>query len=317
MLRRLLIILFLLPVFLSAQESDTVSLVRSVHVAYENDLLAATFDTTTDYYYTGGTLIELNFRWLQKNPASKILVKLPHGRNESFGMTYGHFAFTPTSIISDSILDGDRPFSGILCIGINRVSCNAQKHWRLTSGLGVGIIGPASFSYETQKFIHAHTNNPEPLGWQYQVKNDLYLNYTLKLEKGLLVKKAVEVIGYGIANTGTVYTNAAAGIKIRAGKMQPYFAAPVYSDGILFWIYASGECKAVGYDATLQGGLLNTTSIYSIDNANIRRGVFIGKAGAVIAYHKWRLEYFNAFFTPEFSGGLTHLWGHFGIQYIF
>lgn len=316
MLLRLLILLHLLPVFVSAQENDT-ALLRSLSVAYENDLLAATFDTTTDYYYTGGTLIDLYLPCLAKNPLAKMLVHLPNGHDQSFGIAYGHLAYTPTSIESDSILTGDRPFSGIIYLGLSRTSCNTEKRLRLTSRFDAGIIGPLSFAYETQKFIHAHTNNPEPHGWQYQIGNDLYLNYCVKLEKGFVTGTAFELIGYTNANAGTAYLNAVAGVKLRAGRMQPYFDTPRFTDRFLCWGYTNAECKAIGRDATLQGGLINKHSVYFIPTASVNRAVFLLTVGAVAAYRKFRLEYFNTFLTPEFSTGKTHLWGHFSVQYFF
>lgn len=317
MLVRLLILILLFPVFVSAQEEETPPLVRSFTAAYQNDLLTASFDTTTDYYYTGGTFFELNLRCLAKNPVSKILARLPNGRNESFGIGYAHVAYTPTNIECDSILVGDRPFSGAIYVGLNRISCNSAKRVRLTSRLDVGVIGPIAFAYETQKFIHAHTNNPEPRGWQYQIENDLYLNYSVKLEKGLIASEAFELIGYGNANAGTIYMNATAGVKIRAGRMQQYFEAPGYSDRLLVWSYANGECKVVGRDATLQGGLINRNSTYCLTRDNINSTVFLFTVGAVASYHKFRVEYFNTFLTPEFATGKQHVWGHLGVQYFF
>ncbi|HTF03079.1 MAG TPA: lipid A deacylase LpxR family protein [Bacteroidia bacterium] len=319
MLTRLLILFQLLPVFISAQEKDTVPLLRSFGIAYENDLLViAIKNNPTDYYYTGGSFIEFNLPCLIKNPLSKILVKLPHGRNESFGISASNLGFTPTSIQSDSILTGDRPFSGTLYLGFNRVSCNGEKQVRLTSRLDLGVIGPGAFGYETQKFIHAHTNNPEPHGWQFQVANDVYVNYSLKLEKGLLAKKhALDLTGYGIVNAGTVYTNAGLGLKIRAGRMNPYFTAPGYSNRLQVWVYASAESKVIARDATLQGGLFNTSSAYFIAPENMKRILFSGSAGIVFAFHRLRVEYYNTFISPEFVAGKAHAWGHLGMHYVF
>jgi hypothetical protein len=307
--------IFLLPSFLSAQ--DTVPLVRSFEIAYENDLLTIPVNGRTDYYYTGGSFIGFNLPALQKNPVSKILVKLPHGHNESFGITVSHLGFTSTSIRSDSILYGDRPFCGTLFLGLNRVSCNSGKNIRLFSELDLGVIGLLAFGYETQKFIHAHTNNPEPHGWQFQIKNDVYVNYSLKVEKGLLMRKAVEFTGYGFANAGTIYNNAGIGLIFRTGRMNPYFSSPGPADRFQFWFYASGESKLVGRDATLQGGLFNTKSVYVIPSADVTRIVFSTSAGIVLSYNKLRFEWFNTFLTPEFKNGKKHGWGHLGITLFF
>lgn len=318
MLRRFLLILFLLPFYVCAQERDSSQLVRSFAISYENDLLTLEYDTTTDYYYTGGTFIEFELPWLKKTPVSKVLFALPNGRDESFGISYNNLAFTPTSILSDSILIGDRPFSGTIYLGLNRVSCNIDKQMRLTSRLDLGAIGPVALAYETQKFIHAHTRNPEPHGWQYQIANDVYANYSLRLEKGLLLKnRFVELIGMGTVNAGTIYSNAVAGLKIRAGRMPHYFSADRFANQFQFWVYANGECKVIARDATLQGGLLNDGSVYFISSGDVKRAVFLFTGGAVVAYHNVRFEFFNTLLTPEFSGGKHHAWGHLGLQVLF
>ena len=316
MLRYLLIFLF--PVFLSAQQADTIPLLRSVKIAYENDLLTIPINGRTDYYYTGGTFVGINLPCLEKNPISKVLLKLPQGHNESLGISVGNLGFTPTSIKSDSILFGDRPFSGTLYLGFNRVSCNSVKQIRLASELYLGVIGPAASGFETQKFIHTNTNNPIPRGWEFQIRNDVYVNYYLKLEKGLLAKKrVVDLIGYGFVNAGTIYNNAGLGLTICAGRMNHYFSGPGVSNRLQFWIYAKAEGKVIARDATLQGGFLNTNSVYIISPDNMKRSLLSESVGFVFAYKKVRIDYFNTFLSPEFKNGRKHAWGHLGIEYLF
>jgi hypothetical protein len=315
---RLLLFLQLLPLFLYGQNENGTALERSFRIAYENDLFNVAIDTPTDYYYTGGTFIEFKLPALRRNPVSKILLTLPQGRDESFGISYNNLAFTPTSIESDSILKNDRPFAGTLYLGLNRISCDSAKKMRLTSRLDLGVIGPAALAYETQKFIHARTNNLEPRGWQFQIVNDAYVNYALRLEKGLAAKNnIVELIGYASANAGTIYTNAGAGLKFRAGKMNPYFSTPVYCGKFQFWLYASAEGKVIGRDATLQGGLFNAESVYFIAPEDVQRVVGTGSAGIVVSYRRVRAEFSNTFLTREFKGGLHHTWGRFAFELVF
>lgn len=318
MLRSLVVFIFLQPFFLSAQEADTIPLSRSFGIAYENDLLKVPVNGRTDYYYTGGSFVGFNLPALRKNPVSKILLKLPGSHDESFGITISNLGFTSTSIKSDSILFGDRPFCGTLFLGLNRVCCNSVKQVRLSSELDLGVIGPLAFGYETQKFIHKNTNNPEPHGWQFQIANDVYVNYSLKLEKGLLAKKnAFELIGYGIVNAGTIYNNAGLGLTLRGGRMDHYFTSPGYSKQLQFYAYASAEGNVIGRDATLQGGLFNSGSKYVISPENIKRTTLKASGGIVFAYRRIRINYFNTFITPEFKGGKKHGWGHLGLTFQF
>ncbi len=313
MLRRFLILLFAFPIFLSAQELDSVPLLKSFKIAYENDLF-----TQTDYYYTGGTFLEFNFPCLRKNPISKILLNLVHGHDESFGISINNLGFTPLSIKSDSILLGDRPFAATLYLGVNRISCNAEKQIRLTSNLDLGIIGPAALGYQEQKFIHSHTNNPIPHGWEFQIKNDIYFNYALKLEKGLISrKKNIDVVGDGFVNAGTIYNNAGLGLTFRIGRMDHYFVPFGFSKRFQCWIFAHGEGKLVARDATLQGGFFNTNSVYIISPENINRTTFSYSVGIVFAYKNIHLEFNEVSISPEFIGSRNHKWGHIGFIYIF
>jgi len=65
----------------------------------------------------------------------------------------------------------------------------------------------------------------------------------------------------------------------------------------------------VGYNATLQGGLINTSSIYTLPTGNITRVVAECYGGIVIAYKRVSLEYTKAYITPEFKKGVDHSWG--------
>jgi lipid A 3-O-deacylase len=320
MMIRLFIFLLLFPVFLSAQRDHDDSipvridfqLASSLKLAYENDLF-----THTDEYYTGGTFIEVDLPVFRKNPVTKILVRLPLGIDEAFGISGENLGFTPRSIKADSILFGDRPFAGLLYLGFSRVSCNGKKQLRLTSKLNLGVIGPAAFGYEIQKYIHEHTNNPVPHGWQFQIGNDVMIDYNLKLEKGLLSKKIIDLTGYALVNAGTVYDHAGIGLKTRIGKMDPYFVHPAVYNNFQFWIFAGAEGRVIARDATLEGGLFNSESIYVIPSSNLKRATFLFSAGAVMTYKKIRLEYYNASVSPEYKNCWQHAWGHIGFEILF
>jgi hypothetical protein len=305
-----LVFLFL-PFFVRAQ-NDT-ALLRSVKLSYENDLF-----THTDYYYTGGSFLDFNLPGLRKFPTAKILLKLPHGKDESFGIYAANLGYTPRSIKSDSILFGDRPFAATLYLGLNRISCNSEKQWQLKSNLDLGVIGPLAFGYESQKFIHAHTNNPEPHGWQFQVNNDVYVNYGLVVKKGLLKKKHFcDFIADAFVNAGTVFDNAGIGVTAMAGKFDPYFAKPSPRKYFQCYIFGRGEMKIIARDATLQGGLFNTSSAYLVAADDLERTVFLFEAGIKAAYKKIGFEFSNTAITPEFKNGWPHAWGHLGIEYYF
>jgi hypothetical protein len=77
-----------------------------------------------------------------------------------------------------------------------------------------------------------------------------------------------------------------------------------------FHLYAQPMINAVGYDATLQGGLIfNTDSPYTLSAQEIERLTFQFNYGAVLSFRSLYLEYFQTFLTREFETGLQHRWG--------
>ena len=75
-----------------------------------------------------------------------------------------------------------------------------------------------------RSFHNAVPTNNEPLGWEYQIKNDLVLNYTLTYEKGIISQKNFEFLLTSTGNVGTLNTNIAGGVDLRTGWLNPYFA---------------------------------------------------------------------------------------------
>jgi len=67
--------------------------------------------------------------------------------------------------------------------------------------------------------------------------------------------------------------------------------------------------NAIGYDATMQGGVFNRSSPYTIAAKDIKRVTLQQNFGVVLNFRKIYLEYFQSLLSPEFSGGKMHRWG--------
>ena len=78
-----------------------------------------------------------------------------------------------------------------------------------------------------------------------------------------------------------------------------------------------GGVKLVGYNATLQGGLFNEKSVYTISDDRITRVVFDGMAGLVLTYKRIGLECSKFYLSKEFLQGVEHHWGRCVITYCF
>lgn len=298
------------------QSMITLSRESILRINFDNDIL-----DYTDRFYTNGIKVDLISPGLQMNPLAKLMVPYWGSGKNYHGLTLVQNMFTPSTTKTGGILYGDRPYAAYLYVGSFKITNDPVKHFRQTSELDLGIMGPNSYGEWVQQAFHntVPTNN-EPLGWEYQIKNDLVLNYSIAYEKGLFMKRNIDLVISSVGNIGTLYTNFSGGIQLRTGWMNPYFAnlgvakrTLLQEQGLrkfqcLFFIKMAG--KLVGYDATLEGGLLNRSSVYTIPAGEISRVVFQGSGGISISSGGFRLDVEQFLLSPDFHDGWWHKWVH-------
>lgn len=292
-------------------------------ISIDNDII-----DYTDRFYTNGIRIDLISPFLAGNPVGKILVPYWGSGRNYYGLSIVQNLYTPSTTKTGGILYGDRPYAAFLYLGSFKITNDPVKRFRLSSELDLGIIGPYSFGEWVQRSFHKTVpSNNEPLGWEYQVKNDLVLNYQVTFDKGVFERKWASLNLVSSATLGTLYTNISGGFYIRSGWMNPYFANlgiarpyrlrlnHLHKAQCYFFLKGSG--KLVGYDATLEGGLLNRTSVYTIPASNLSRLVFQTSLGLTITYGGFQIEAEQFFLSPEFTDGLWHKWVHIGLTFCF
>jgi len=315
------ILFFFLSGALFAQTTDSLPLSNPegyFRLYYDNDVLSA-----TDRYYTQGIRLELSAPFLRKALLSGALPPLNEHASNYYGMALEQDGFTPRSIRHDSIYYGERPYASVAFVSGFLISVDKEQGQRLTTQLDLGVIGPAAKGEEEQKGIHYALNNIQPLGWEYQIDNDAVVNYTVNYEKGFLLKKHMEFVGMAEVRAGTLYDDISVGATIRIGWMQPYFENLGLSKDrrsnrkFQCYILVREKVRAVGYNATMQGGLFNRNSVYTLNKDEITRVVGRADIGIVLAYKRLSVEYTKVHITPEFETGLRHGWGHICISVCF
>lgn len=305
MLRQLFALLLLILSFSCFAQQDSSAAAKYFAINYDNDYFDA-----TDRYYTQGTRLELAHPALGRSPVMKMLLRLP-GRSQ-YAVSLVQDCFTPSSIRRDTIQTGDRPFTAYITIRHSRVSGDEIKKQKLFSEFDIGVLGPLAGGRQTQESIHRWLDNIEPLGWQFQLSNDIVLRYKLRYVKGLISREALEIAGLAEMNAGTLYDDVSIGTMIRTGRMGSYFSrGPVKK--LQLYGFLEGKIKAVGYNATLQGGMINRDNFYTVPSENIERLVYSAMGGIVLSYKKLALEYTRVFITPELRTGRDHGWGHVSI----
>lgn len=293
--------------------SEQVVLKRG-HIA-EKVFFTATWDNdlfdNTDIYFTNGAGFGFYHPVISALPFTRLLPGLNFGINY-YGLTLTQNLYTPLKLNKPEILLGDRPFASYLVIGLNRVSLSPEKCRRLHTEISLGVIGPGSLGNFSQALIHSE----EPIGWRYQVENDFVANYSFRFDQGIFSRQGFELAVVAGGQAGTLYDNIAGGIFLQFGRANDRYQSifqtteyqKPYGKRIKYYFSLDLTNKMIIYDATLQGGLSNDKSVYTIDGQDMKRYVFTGTAGFGIGLGRYSLEASQFFLTPEFEGGRHHMW---------
>lgn len=295
----------------SAQRINNTALYRGMssqqyfRFHYEND-----YFSTTDLYYTQGINVEYVHPAIGNFFISRLLIRSAL-KEVKFGIALHHEGYTPTSISRSEILTGDRPFAACFFLKNFSITNDASRKERISSSLSAGAIGSMTGGKEIQETIHRWINDDQPQGWQNQIRNDIILNYEVEYERGLFfLKNYFSLSGKAGARGGTLNTKAYAGVIFMTGYFDdPFTNFMKQKRKKQVYLYAEPLLNIVGYDATLQGGIFNRTSPYTISSNDITRLVFQGNVGLVFKINGIQLEYFQSYLTKEFETGGSHLWG--------
>ncbi|MGJ8592664.1 MAG: lipid A deacylase LpxR family protein [Aquaticitalea sp.] len=302
------IILFLLPTFLFGQKIDHTISFRDVQsdsyfrFNYENDYFAA-----TDENYTQGYNFELVLSSFEKNPLNLVLF-VPKESATKYGLAIEHIGYTPNHYEVPEIQVGDRPFAAAIILKSFVVATDTIHTSRLVSSLSLGLIGPGTFGEEMQAGIHKATGNKEPLGWHNQIKNDVVLNYRVSYEKQLLKYRELFTLqGGSSVQLGTLFTNVSLGFNTTIGIVNSPFTST--KKGFVFYFYSQPTVNVIGYDATLQGGVFNQNSPYTISNGDIERFTAQLDYGLILQTRTLYVEFSRSLITKEISTLGSAAWG--------
>jgi Uncharacterized protein conserved in bacteria len=306
------LLMMVLPFVSIAQAVDNTMAYKNIpadgyfRLNYEND-----YFTARDRYYTQGVVAEVVHPVFSRSFLRYAFPGLKNG-NKRVGIAFEHDAYTATKIDRDSILYGDRPFTAVLALRPFAISTDGYKQ-RLTSALTLGVIGPAAGGNEVQTTIHENTGNIIPKGWRNQIANDIAINYQLGYERNMvMVKNNFAINADAVIRLGTISNKASVGSTFIVGLFSSPFSTTTPERKFNVFVYDRPSVNVIAYDATLQGGMFNKNSMYTIDAANIRRATFENRWGVGLRYKAINLEYFQTYLTKEFDSQMDHRWG--GIQ---
>ena len=281
------LIISLTPFFLLAQRIDNTAAFRQINsdkyfrYNYDND-----YFTATDEYFTQGINLELVHPALKKNPLTHALLRFKNNPVK-YGLCIEQNGYTPSSIGSDDILYGDRPFAADIMLKTFSISTDTGQSSRLSAILSTGVIGQAAFGGEEQTAIHRALKNVLPHGWQHQIRNDVAINYDLGYEKALFQYKNVFLLAsQANIRLGTLSNKAQVGVSMMLGKFNTPFGDFNVKPRNRFqrYVYNQSLVGVVGYDATLQGGVFNHNSPYTVPSGDVSRVTVQDNFGAVLRF---------------------------------
>lgn len=314
----LLIILCFFTFVVNAQKIDTTSSFRDIdsekyfRFQFDNDYFA-----NKDQDYTEGFNIQVFNPCFAKNPINYLIFK-PKNAQITYGVSVEHISYTPENIGSDEIQFGDRPFASALILNSTVVSTDTVRKSRFNTIVSLGLIGQGSLGETLQLGWHQLTRNVLPQGWRYQIKNDIVLTYTVQYEKELLrANNWFSLQTTSRAQLGTLFTNAGVGFNMVLGLINEPFSAVADNKKLRLYVYIQPMAHIVGYDATLQGGMFNNDSVYTIASGDVER--FTGQyvTGIVIQKYGFYAEFTRTSITREFANGRSSHWGGLRVGYYF
>ena len=292
---------------------STTQLENYIRFNYEND-----FFTATDRYYTQGIQLTVVHPFIKYSPLSKTLIRLKNATSNYYGATLEQNCFTPVSIRHEEIFYNERPFTGTFSLAHQLTSLNYNKQIALKTQLEIGGIGKCARCEDEQKAIHRALVNIQPQGWEYQLSNDIILNYKIGVEKGIINTNYFQTIAQTSVRLGSLYSDVSAGLNVRVGLFTNYFKNLGLQKNYInasklskykIYVVVKSNAKAVAYNATLQGGAFNNNNVYTLNANQITRVVYDASAYIVLAYKHFSVEYGYAYTTKEFENGVDHGWG--------
>ena len=289
-------------------------------IVFENDVFFR-----SDQHYTDG----LALAWVPyRTPAPNWLMRIAHwipwfpkDGITHHGYIFGQNMYTPDDLtVADPPLD-DRPYAGWL-YGTTGVGVETDHGFDLFA-ITVGVVGPASYAEQTQKFVHKLVHTTDPQGWDTQLHNELGIYATYQHSwRALAATKRLgldfDVTPHLGGALGNVYTYANAGFTLRYGedlprdygppRVQPGVLGSVFfepTDRFSWYLFGSVEGRAVARNIFLDGNTFK-------DSRSVQKEPFIGDLqwGIVLTWHDYRLSFTDVFRTPEFESQTSR--DHFG-----
>jgi len=277
----------------------------------------------TDYYYTNGLEFELILPVFNKTPFLPFFPKVVNHQKNRSGLSVSQKFYTPKNIRDTVIQFNDRPFAATLELNHFMLSLNMETGLNFSGRIRLGIIGPAAGGEALQKKIHEWNNSPIPNGWDYQIANDIILNYDFSVNYPFIYKPSYKFGIIGVGRLGTINDDLGCGLNFSFGNNR--FTKELISDETIkskrkkvrFFLNTDSFLKLVLFNATLQGGLFSQNQEYIIKQEDMSLLVFSANMEIGILWQGVSLSCEHNFITKEFESGDYHNYASIKLMYYF
>ncbi len=312
---------------LTALSQDSLRAGSYFRVDSENDIYQRYRDIT-DRYFTNGLRLTLLSNYWQRWPTRHLLPTFHQRPGRRYDLLYyftiGQDIYTPRDILKPRFTSApayyDHPYAGYLFAAWGLTVSDAAGSRKLTTNLSLGVLGPLSLAAEGQMGLHHLIHNPQPIGWDKQLRTDPMLNYYVRYEGrpiGRFVRE-LDLVGGAEANAGTLTNYLGTSLMLRFGRFNDYFqnATSLYDRNaphqrpLQFYTFIRPTLRAVLDNSTLQGGWLNRRGEpYALPFSQIRHGYAQLEYGGVVAYKGFQFAYSVVRRGREYDSGERHQWG--------
>jgi lipid A 3-O-deacylase len=211
----------------------------------ENDTLLLRQD---DGFYTSGLRIVQQYG---AHDADRLSV---------VGWRIGQELYTARDIkvAPEDLAPSDHPYAGWLYGGFFKETHHADGK-RSKFGVDIGCIGPCAGGEWTQTNLHRVIDQPLPVGWSTQVRNEFgVVLYGEMAPVRWTVRPGVDLTPGVQGRFGNIFTDAAASLTMRAGQLN------LLPDQPTLHAFARAGGRAVAYNATLQGGYFSRQNPHTV-----------------------------------------------------
>lgn len=286
-----------------------------------------------DRYFTHGTKFTLTHhpKW-GDTLAQKLGSILPLGHNEKVDIAVGYLLaqnlYSPVNISDPAPRPKDHPYAAWLYGGMYlQRSVDDREFDHLE--LNLGMVGPAALGEPIQKFVHHLTNSPQPQGWNYQLHDEVGVNFIYQHKwkftlfgdnDGDLTLQAIPQAGFTLGN---INRNLNGDITMRLGCNLPTDFGPGRIDDVVSATTTGPMAGLSLYGFVRVGGrYVEHDLLLSGNNDHNSYGVaeepWVGELqyGVALAWKRLAVTWSNRHITKEFeTQTANHIIGTWLISY--